>query len=483
MDLITGGLVRKKNNIQVQNMRLSIFEYQKIGADWLASKNHALLADEMGLGKSAQAITAADKVNALRVAVLCPASARINWLREFDKFSKLKREFTLVQSRTNAEWKESVVCSFDLVEHIPSKKEFDLLIIDECHFLKTPTTKRTIEILGKNGLVHRCKKVWALSGTPAPNHPGELWPILYIFGLTTLKYESYIKKFCNSYVFSNRIQVTGAKEKAIPELKKILAPAMLRRRKEDVMQDLPPIHYGDIVVEPTPVDLEITSSFSHFVYPVDRSNELYETLNKQAKLVDLSFSTINAYSTDGARALEALATSVSTLRRYNGVQKVKAVVELLTEELSSKAYQKIVVFAIHRDVIEGLREGLRKFKPVTLYGGTPPERRQRNIDSFQKNKAKRVFIGNIQAAGTAITLTAANQVMFVEQDWVPGNNAQAAMRCHRIGQTKPVNVRFVGIADSIDEKISHILRRKTAELTKIFDEEREKIFEEANLFA
>jgi SWI/SNF-related matrix-associated actin-dependent regulator 1 of chromatin subfamily A len=129
---------------------------------------------------------------------------------------------------------------------------------------------------------------------------------------------------------------------------------------------------------------------------------------------------------------------------------------------------KIVLFACHRMVIEGLREGLRKYGAVTLYGGTPPAKRQINIDKFQKDKRCRVFIANIQAAGTSVTLTAAAEAMFVECDWTPANNAQAAMRVHRIGQTRPVRIRYCSLANSTDEKVTDALRRKSRDELAIF---------------
>ena len=110
---------------------------------------------------------------------------------------------------------------------------------------------------------------------------------------------------------------------------------------------------------------------------------------------------------------------------------------------------------------------IRDSGAVTLYGGTNADTRQKNIDKFQNNPKCRVFIGNIQAAGTGITLTAAHEVAFIEADWVPANNAQAAMRCHRIGQTKPVRVRFFSCAGSVDEDVMNTLRRKAYELSRL----------------
>jgi SWI/SNF-related matrix-associated actin-dependent regulator 1 of chromatin subfamily A len=450
-----------------------LFPYQISGSDWLAPKTTAILADEMGLGKSAQAIRAADKAGAKRILVLCPAVARRNWLREFAKFSPTPRTWTVVESRSASipPW-SSVVSSYDLAGSLSTTTcpgHFDLIILDEAHYLKSLDTKRTKAVLGKDGLVRRTKKIWALSGTPAPNHYGELWPLLYTFGITDLKFDKFIARYCLGVDTSYGFQIKGNNLANMPELKRLLAPHLLRRRKVEVMKELPPISYHDVVVEPGPVDLEMEQSFTQYIIPFDRRDELNEKLARERALVE-SIIGIAGFNANGMKALEAMAQSVSTLRRYNGIQKVQGAVDLISAELEANAYEKVVIFAIHRDVIEGLRARLSKFRPVTLYGGTDHLKREKNIDRFQKDKRYRVFIGNIMAAGTAITLTAAHQVVFVEQDWVPGNNAQAAMRCHRIGQKNPVTVRFIGLADSLDERVAQVLKRKTRELTLLFDE-------------
>jgi SWI/SNF-related matrix-associated actin-dependent regulator 1 of chromatin subfamily A len=447
-----------------------LFPYQIEGAKWLASRSLALLADEMGLGKSAQVVRASDILDLKKILIICPAVARVNWLREFQKFSTTSRNFDLVlNGKSKVTPGSSVICSYDLIATTSLPGPWDALVVDESHFMKSLEAKRTKAILGRDGIVRQAKRVWALSGTPAPNHAGELWPILYTFGATPLLYDKFVTKYCDSYSPRyNQVQITGTKPAMIPEIRNLLSTVMLRRRKEDVMKELPPICFDDIVVEPGPVDLDTESSFIQYVYPNDRRKELEQKLKKEKKIVE-SIAGAAGFGKDGMKALEAMAQSVSTLRRYTGLQKVASTAELLASELESNAYEKLVIFAIHRDVIEGLRLKLKDFKPVTLYGGTSPESRQKHIDKFQNNPRCRVFIANIQAAGTAITLTAAHTVVFIEQDWVPGNNAQAAMRCHRIGQTKPVNVRFVGLADSIDEKISQVLKRKTRQLSAIFD--------------
>jgi SWI/SNF-related matrix-associated actin-dependent regulator 1 of chromatin subfamily A len=145
------------------------------------------------------------------------------------------------------------------------------------------------------------------------------------------------------------------------------------------------------------------------------------------------------------------------------------VVQIVKEELDAHAYEKIILFAYHRDVLHFLRDSLVSHGPVLLFGGTPPIKRDQVVRKFQKDSRVRVAVLQVQAAGVAINLTAASEVAFVEASWVPADNAQAVMRAHRIGQTRPVRVRFFNVANSVDEQIHRVLRRKTKDLVSVFD--------------
>jgi len=407
----------------------------------------------MGLGKSAQAIAACTLIQAKRILVVCPAVARINWQREFEKFAPLAYNFDVITARNQSMAPMcSGIISYDLLATSPAivSGQFDAIILDEAHFLKSLDTKRTKAVFGKEGIVHRSKRVWALTATPAPNSfISELWPMLYTFGLTAFRYDDFIDYFCETEISPFGKKVIGNDPKNLPEFKKILEKLMMRRTKKEVMKDLPPISFNTVVVEPGRVDLtaELAAKFEA----------------EEAVLLDA------LYQDDKAALsyLEGLAQSVATLRRYNGMKKVQPVVDLVSEELNANAYKKIVLFTVHKDVTKALESGLGKFNPVSVFGGTSSATRQANIDRFQNDPGTRVFIGNIMAAGTAITLTAAHQVIFVEQDWVPGNNAQAAMRCHRIGQTMPVFVRFIALNDALDWRITHLLRLKAKALAEL----------------
>lgn len=453
---------------------MSLFPYQLEGAKYLASKDQALLADEMGLGKSCQAITAADMANLHTILVCGPACARVNWLREFAQWSIFDRPATVLFTAKKAlttKLEGVVVVSYDLLTNEKvlaklKKVNWEVLILDEAHYLKERTAKRTKAAYRHLATV--AQKVWRLTGTPAPNNASELWTHLNSAGLFSGNYHQFVDLYCTGFDTGFGLKITGTKN--LPQLKALLGKFMLRRKKSDVMTQLPPISYHSVVVEPSPVDEELWFA-DRFIAGGTREAFHAELKEKNDALKALWAQSQGSRNQTDSRiaVLEGLATPMSTLRRYIGLSKVPEVVKILRDELETGAMEKVVIFSVHRDVIVSLRDALKDFGALAYFGGMDPKKKQQAIDRFQNHPKYRVFIGHIIAAGTAITLTSANEVVFVEPSWVPAENAQAAMRCHRIGQTKPVRVRIFSVAGSIDEDINMALRRKTADLTKIFD--------------
>lgn len=429
----------------------------------------------MGIGKSAQAINACDLNGAKQILVICRAVARENWRNEFNKFSTHSRTFSIIYSNRDVDglFYGVTICSYETLPSVlsGSKSNYDCIIVDESHYVKEPGAKRTRTVLGKTGAVHRARKAYLLTGTPTPNHAGELWTTLYTFGRTGLNYDGFIERYCTTRLTSYGRQITGTKtdDNSITELRRMLEPVCLRRTKEDVNLMLPPISYGEVVVKPGKVELIHCVCFRKYVVPVDHTKDLEKDLERELGVMHGIVK--GGFTREAMLALEANAKSIMTLRRYNSMQKVEPVVELVSEELTNGAYKKIVIFCIHRDTIVALQEKLgKKFGAVLVFGGSKPSRVVDRIAAFQNPNSKcRVFIAQIQTAGTSLTLTAADQVLFVDQDFVPGNNSQAAARCHRIGQTRPVTVRFVSLADSIDQHLCALLKRKTEELGILTD--------------
>lgn len=426
----------------------ALFPYQCAGAAFLASRRRALLADDMGLGKSAQAIVACEAVGARTILVVCPASLRQNWAREFGRFWFGSRA------------PQVHVLSYDLAARAKEEMGVDVLILDEAHYLKTKTAKRTKAIYGPKcdgvgGLVERAKHVFLLTGTPSPNNVSELWTHLRavfpeaILGKNgkPMTYWQFVDKFCITVDNGFGIQIKGGKN--LPDLKARIKPFVLRRKKEEVLADLPPIRFDTM-----PLDADLGAL-------------------REAE-ANLPPGIAEALEKDGVAGLQAIAGHVATWRRLVGQVKVKPLAERILEELEG-GLQKLVVFAHHRDVIDALDAILMRelsvpgARPVCcLTGNTPPDARQLLVDHFQKTKAARVFLGQIQAAGTGLTLTAASDLIFAETSWVPAENEQAAMRIHRIGQKNACLVRFATLPGSIDELIMKAVERKMKDIKEMF---------------
>jgi SWI/SNF-related matrix-associated actin-dependent regulator 1 of chromatin subfamily A len=416
-----------------------LFPYQLKGAEFLASARNAILADEMGLGKSAQAITAAERIGAERILVICPAIARINWQREFERWHSAALRIVQVDDGTATGNVE--ICSYESAIR-PARYRYlqavtwDLVILDEAHLLRNHLTKRSRAVLGGDGIARRAKRVFALTGTPTPNHPGELWSLLRALAPDvivrhgkTMSYDEFLHRYCVVKEGAWGPIIVAARN--IEDLRARVAPVMLRRLKKDVLNDLPPIRY------------EITT------LTAAKAGKFNQKILERA-----------AQALAGGKTVVG-DDALSTARREAGLEKADILAELLVDELEQNP-RKIVVFAWHTDVSLALFNAFEAagLEPAMVIGSTPARERQENVDRFQNDPSCRVFVGNIIAAGTAITLTAASELVFAELSFVPADNSQAAQRVHRIGQTEPVRVRTMALAGTADEILTRILERK-----------------------
>jgi SNF2 family DNA or RNA helicase len=450
--------------------------------DFLAARRIGFLLDGMGLGKTPQAIRAADATNAQRLLIICPAIARTNWARELARFGLLARKVQVLASTGPRidPGADAVVVSFELAAKPAIRRQllvlrFNVLILDEAHALKSRAARRTRAVYGpmcdgRGGFVERAKRVWLLTGTPMPNHAGEVWthlsallPEALTIGAKRLTYPEFLERYCVVQHTRYGPRVVGNRNTA--ELRRALQPHVLRRRAEDVLPDLPEIRWTTIVVDPTNVLADVQAA------------EAAPELNALRAVIDAAVAKIGLHRGAATadrdalveRMLRADSVALARLRRLTGVAKAGATVELLQDELAAGALDKVVVFAHHREVLRALASGLDRYGVVVIDGNTSPGQRQAAIDRFQSHPKIRVFLGQITAAATAITLTAASHVVFAEASWVPADNLQAAKRVHRIGQTRPVVVRFVSLAGSLDEAITEVLRRKARLLAQIID--------------
>lgn len=386
---------------------MTLYPYQQVGRDFLASRSRAYLGDVMGLGKSAQAIAATRVVNAGRSVVVCPASAVPNWQAEWEKWGGAGDLEVLSYST--------------LIRR--TVQPADVVILDEAHYCKSPSAKRTRAALT---LANKARHAWLLSGTPMPNNPTELWaPIRRLWPEITTELgirtaDEWMLRFCKV-----RNTQYGLKPYAVrngAQLREIINRIMLRRTIEDVGLDLPPLRVDLHRLPKSDVDL---SEYEQ----LDASEESY----------------------------------TSTLRRVLGTAKAPAVARQIVEELNDGAYKRIVVLYHHIAVGEVLRDAFYDagFHIRGFSGSTPQHVRWSHIRAFQEGKAQ-VFLAQQTAAGIAINLTAASEIVLVEPAWTPDENSQAIARIRRIGQESPCRARIFAIAGTIDTAVMSTIRAKVA---------------------
>lgn len=420
-------------------MEDALHDYQREGVDFLVDHPLGMLGDDPGLGKSAQAIRAAIEADVSEAFILCPAIARVSWEKEIRKWDPARM----------IRWRVASYDSVGLAANRDGRKELrermatarrSALILDEAHYLKSPGANRTKAVYGKGGLAEHAKLVWSLSGTFAPNHAGELYPHLKFRGIFAGTKTEFEDQFCKVRDTPFGRQIVGSKN--LDKLRELLAPVFLKRRKADVLTQLPPLQFVEEPVEVDKADI-----------PPDLADA-----NVGAGLTDDEF----------IAALSGQATHVATARRLLGLAKVEPAAQW-AEGLLASGVRKLVLFAHHKDVIDRLAERLVEWNPVTLTGSTPHAERTKAVDRFQGDSSCRVFVGQMQAAGTAITLTAAADVGIVEASWTPSDNYQAACRCHRIGQRDGVLARFLHVPGTLDARIARVYRRKAEEIAELFE--------------
>ena len=439
---------------------MALKPHQEFGARWLAARPRALLADAPRVGKTATAIAASDYICAVSVLVVCPGIARENWAREYEKWQLLDRPIRFVMDKDDPIEPNGVtIVSMDgarsgtlharIMEHT-----WDLMLVDEAQFLKEPSSKRTQQTLSKRGFAQKAARVWFLTGSPVLNHPGEAWVMLRTIGVWTGDYTSFLNRFARWFQGDYGPVVKGSKN--VEELKRLMAPVMLRRTLKDVYPMMP---------DPTWIEVEVN--------PDDAwQDELENVLKMEANpkfgghVKRLLEAVKRGEDVDFANAKPK--TNLMLLRRATALAKVKAVSRWLKPKIDSGEIDKIVVFGHHGRMIEIIQEDFAYVGAKAIYGGTQEKRRQQAIDLFNTRANRRVLVVQDQIGRTAIDLSAmCNKLLFAELDWVPENNFQASMRIQGPKQTRPVTIWVAGMPRTTDALVTQALLRKTKMVSEI----------------
>ena len=412
-------------------------EHQKEAIQKLLENKKFILADDMGLGKTTSTIIGALESGSKKILIICPATLKINWKREIENYSD--RSIFIAESKNFSTEHDFVIANYDIIKnfHDPKNKEeslilnskFDLVIVDEAHYIKNATAQRTKLI---NDLVKNTERLWLLTGTPMTSRPMDYFNLLSLVDSPVAKnWMAYAIRYCAGYQFKvgNRKvwNITGASN--LEELRERTSGTILRRLKENVL-DLP-----EKII--TPVYLKLKSKAYE-----DVMGEYYDWYDKNP---------------EESKSLTVQFSKLTKVRQIIADEKIQQTIEI-AENIIEQG-KKVIIFCNFTDSLNKIVEHFGK-TVVKLDGSMAQHERQYSVDQFQENEKIKVFVGNIKAAGTGITLTAGEAAIFNDLSFLPSDHAQAEDRSYRYGQKNNVLVYYPIFENTIEGIIYDILNNK-----------------------
>lgn len=423
-----------------------------------------LVSSDPGTGKSLIALLWARENVKGPVVIVCPATLKVHWQRECSKHLGVRAEILsgkVPGRKASIPDRGIVIINYDILgavqgRMVPDRKNTwgnalldmrpELLICDESHYLVSRSARRTqaCRFLARN-----VKYMLALTGTPLVNRPAELWPVLNM--LRPNLYPSF---------FSFGIEFAGGRKapwgwefKGATNLDRLhenlCEQMMVRRRKEDVIDQLPSKTRVVLPVELSPAGRreyrEAVTDFLHWLEKI--SPKLAAKARKAERLVRLGY-----------------------LKRLAARHKLPSVIEWI-EDFLTQTDDKLIVFGVHRKVLHRLHERFRG-QSVLVDGNVVGPKRQQMIDRFNHDRRVKLFFGNIRAAGTGWSCTSASTVLFAELDWVPGVHTQAEERIRGIGRGvkgKNALVYYMTAADTIENTLCRVLQKKQKDVSAVLD--------------
>lgn len=412
-------------------------EHQKIAVESLLKNKKFILADDMGLGKTTSTIIAALETGAKKILIICPASLKINWQREFQLYSD--KSSYVCDGKNYSESSDILIMNYDIIKNFHDTKNpknskilnsnFDLVIIDEAHYIQNVQAQRTKLI---NDLIKNIDRLWLLTGTPMTSRPINYFNLLSLVDSPVAKnWMAYVVRYCSGYQFKvgpRKVwNVMGASN--LEELRDRTSMTILRRLKEDVL-DLP-----EKII--TPVYLRLKSKIYEEVMG-DYYN-WYEKNPDESKNLSLQF------------------TKLTQVRQVIADEKTQHTIEL-AENIIEQG-KKVIIFCNFTNSLETIYNHFGK-SAVRLDGTMSKNQRQESVDKFQTDEKIKVFVGNIKAAGVGITLTAAEAVIMNDLSFLPSDHSQSEDRAYRYGQKNNVLVYYPIFDNTIEGIIYDILNVK-----------------------
>lgn len=467
------------------------FPYQLGGAEFIKKNKQVLIGDDMGLGKTLQTILYANHDPDVHlILVVVPPNLKVNWRREIRKFSTTDPEIITmktgpkggeVEGRTarihhrRKNGQTYVICGYTMLKKwsgLVHGIDWDMAIIDEAHYIKSPKTIRSKAVVGEyckherrnvGGIEARVKV--ALTGTPIENRPIELiqtlcWldRILDFGGPYKFK-----QRYCNAVQTAFGSNANGWSNEEELNMK-LRQSCMIRRMKKDVLKQIPAKRRQ---ILPLDVDSEKFNLEEERAMAGTKTGQIF----KQLKTMDAGEDSA-AYLNLVRKLQSAFAADFTTLakvRQELAIKKLPFTIEHLLNALESSD-DKIIVGCVHIACIDGFMEALEKagIKAVRYQGSMNETAKMAAVDAFQDGDA-RVFVGQILAAGVGLNMTAARHVIHHEQDWSPGKMDQFEDRACRIGQEYSVLCQTIVVDGGFDSYLANMLADKQTGINEVLN--------------
>ncbi|HFH9947058.1 TPA: SNF2-related protein [Streptococcus suis] len=431
------------------DVKTALRDYQQTGVKWLSMLDHygfgGILADDMGLGKTLQTIAflSSRMTETTRVLILAPSSLIYNWAEECKRFAP-DLDLAVVhgskEQRVDLIGKEHQILvtsypSFRQDSDLYKQEHFDYLILDEAQVMKNAQSK--IAQLLREFEVGNC---FALSGTPIENHLTELWSIFQIVLPGLLPGKQAFGKL------------------ATKDIARTIQPFVLRRHKEDVLQELPDLTEINVLNELT-----------------DEQKTIYlaQLQQMQSKIMGADDAQINRSKIEilsGITRLRQICDTPSLfMDDFQGESgKLNSLKELLVQ--LKEGEHRVLIFSQFRNMLEQIEGQLNELglTSYTLTGSTPANQRQEMTQAFNAG-SRDAFLISLKAGGVGLNLTGADTVILVDLWWNPAVEAQAISRAHRMGQTEKVECYRLITRGTIEEKIQVLQENKKNLVKTVLD--------------
>lgn len=396
--------------------------YQEWGVKYILHQKKVLLGDEMGLGKTIQAIAtmvSLKNTGATHFLVVCPASVLTNWVREISSKSKLRAIKVHGAGKQSAirSWIKNggvAVTNFETTRYFDLKDNFkyDLLIVDEAHYIKNTNAMRSAYV---RSLAQKTDRLLFMSGTPLENNVDEMISLIDVL-------QPKIADSVRNYAYMSRAE----------QFRKAIAPVYYRRKREDVLTELPEKEEIEEWCDLKP-----------------KEKEIYEDSVMQKKFMEM----------------RRVSWNVDDLADSSKADHLKDIIEQARSE-----DRKVLVFSYFLDTLSKIADAFERTSIGPITGKVPVQKRQELIDQFAKAPAGTLLLAQIQSGGTGLNIQSASVVVICEPQLKPSIENQAISRAYRMGQTRNVLVYRLLCSDCVDERMVEKLKSKQAEFDAFADE-------------